>query len=111
MNALLEFPADEVAAMLEEQAKEAEKVLPRVMSFVVTPDQEEIIEQAVEMASRPDGAEEHRLASRTLFVVGHRDGILVDVQTNKKSGNLSTLARKFDDVFWSGHATTASPRR
>ena len=51
LHALLEFPAEEIAALLEEQAKEAEKVLPRVMSFVVTPEQEEIIEQAVEMAS------------------------------------------------------------
>ncbi len=51
LHALLEFPAEEIAALLEEQAEEAEKVLPRVMSFVVTPEQEQIIEQAVEMAS------------------------------------------------------------
>jgi ParB family chromosome partitioning protein len=51
LHALLEFPADEVAALLEEQADEEEKVLPRVMSFVVTPDQEKAIEQAVELAS------------------------------------------------------------
>ncbi len=51
LHALLEFPAEEVAALLEEQAAEAEKVLPRVMSFVVTPEQEQIIEQAVELAS------------------------------------------------------------
>lgn len=51
LHSLLEFPADEVAALLEEQAAEAEKVLPRVMSFVVTPEQEELIEQAVEAAS------------------------------------------------------------
>ncbi len=51
LHALLEFPADEVAALLEEQAQEAEKVLPRVMTFVVTPEQEELIEQAVELAS------------------------------------------------------------
>ena len=51
LHALLEFPAEEIAALLEEQAEEAEKVLPRVMSFVVTPEQEELIEQAVEMAS------------------------------------------------------------
>jgi len=51
LHALLEFPADEVAALLEEQAEEAEKVLPRVMNFVVTPDQEKAIEQAVELAS------------------------------------------------------------
>src|SRR2546422_6943900 len=51
LHALLEFPAEEVAAMLEEQANAAEKVLPRVMNFVVTPEQEELIEQAVELAS------------------------------------------------------------
>jgi len=51
LHALLEFPAEEVAALLEEQAAEEERVLPRVMSFVVTPDQEKVIEQAVEMAS------------------------------------------------------------
>ena len=51
LHALLEFPADEVAALLDEQAEEEEKVLPRVMSFVVTPDQERLIEQAVELAS------------------------------------------------------------
>jgi len=51
LHALLEFPADELARFLDEQAEQAEKVLPRVMSFVVTPDQEEVIEQAVELAS------------------------------------------------------------
>lgn len=51
LHALLEFPAEEIAALLEEQAEEAEKVLPRVMSFVVTPEQEQLIEQAVELAS------------------------------------------------------------
>lgn len=51
LHALLEFPADEIAALLEEQAEEDEKVLPRVISFVVTADQERLIEQAVERAS------------------------------------------------------------
>jgi ParB-like chromosome segregation protein Spo0J len=51
LHALLEFPADEIAHFLEEQAAEAEKVLPRVLTFVVTPEQEEIIERAVEAAS------------------------------------------------------------
>ena len=51
LHALLEFPAEEIAALLEAEAAEDEKVLPRVMSFVVTPDQEEVIEQAVELAS------------------------------------------------------------
>jgi ParB-like chromosome segregation protein Spo0J len=51
LHALLEFPAEEIAAQLEAEAEEAEKVLPRVMSFVVTPEQEELIDRAVEMAS------------------------------------------------------------
>ena len=51
LHALLEFPADEIAALLDEQAEDAEKVLPRVMTFVVTPEQEEMIERAVELAS------------------------------------------------------------
>jgi ParB-like chromosome segregation protein Spo0J len=51
LHSLLEFPAEEVAAQLEAEAEEAEKVLPRVMSFVVSPDQEDLIEHAVETAS------------------------------------------------------------
>jgi ParB-like chromosome segregation protein Spo0J len=51
LHALLEFPAEDIAALLEAEAEESEKVLPRVMSFVVTPEQEELIEQAVELAS------------------------------------------------------------
>lgn len=51
LHALLEFPADEIAALLDAEAEEAEKVLPRVMSFVVNPEQEKLIEQAVELAS------------------------------------------------------------
>ena len=51
LHALLEFPAEEVAVLLQQQADDAEKVLPRVMTFVVTPDQEEVIEAAVEAAS------------------------------------------------------------
>jgi ParB-like chromosome segregation protein Spo0J len=51
LHSLLEFPAEDIAALLEAEADEQEKVLPRVMSFVVTPDQEETIEQAVELAS------------------------------------------------------------
>ena len=54
LHTLLEFPADEVATMLDQQAEEEEKVLPRVLSFVVTADQERVIDEAVELAS--DGA-------------------------------------------------------
>ncbi len=51
LHALLEFPAGEIAELLEQEAEQEEKVLPRVMSFVVTADQEQVIEQAVELAS------------------------------------------------------------
>jgi len=51
LHALLEFPAEEIAAQLEEQAAQDEKVLPRIMTFVVTPEQEDVIDRAVEMAS------------------------------------------------------------
>lgn len=51
LHALLEFPAEDIAALLEAEADEQERVLPRVLSFVVTPEQEETIEQAVELAS------------------------------------------------------------
>ena len=51
LHALLEFPAEEIATLLEEEAEQNEKILPRVMSFVVTPEQEQLIEQAVELAS------------------------------------------------------------
>lgn len=51
LHALLEFPAEEIAAKLEEEAEETEKVMPRVMSFVVTPEQEELISNAIEKAS------------------------------------------------------------
>jgi ParB-like chromosome segregation protein Spo0J len=51
LHSLLEFPAEEIAALLEETAEQEERVLPRVMSFVVTPEQEQLIDQAVELAS------------------------------------------------------------
>ena len=51
LHSLLEFPADEVAALLDEQAQQAEKLLPRVMTFVVSKEQEAAIERAVELAS------------------------------------------------------------
>ena len=51
LHSLLEFPAEEVASLLEEQAEEEDKVLPRVMTFVVTPEQEQSIETAIESAS------------------------------------------------------------
>ena len=49
--ALLQFPAGEIERMLNEQAEEAEKVLPHVLTYVVTTEQQTLIEQAVEAAS------------------------------------------------------------
>ncbi|MCK4414414.1 MAG: ParB-like nuclease domain-containing protein [Candidatus Eisenbacteria sp.] len=77
LHSLLEFPADEVAALLEEQAEEEERVLPRVMSFVVSGEQEKVIEQAVEMAS--DGKPGRDRRARGLLNLAHhfmegRDG-------------------------------------
>jgi ParB-like chromosome segregation protein Spo0J len=70
LHALLEFPAEEVALLLEEQAEEAEKVLPRVLTFVVTPEQEELIEQAVELAS--DGTKGRDRKARGLANLARR---------------------------------------
>jgi ParB-like chromosome segregation protein Spo0J len=70
LHALLEFPADEVALFLEQQAEEAEKVLPRVLTFVVTPEQEELIEQAVELAS--DGTKGRDRKARGLANLARR---------------------------------------
>jgi len=51
LHSLLEFPAEEIAAQLDEETEQVEKVMPRVMNFVVTPDQEECILHAIERAS------------------------------------------------------------
>ena len=51
LHALLEFPADDVYSMLAEKAERDEKTLPVVMTFVVTHEQAELVERAVELAS------------------------------------------------------------
>ena len=51
LEALLQFPAEEIASLLQQQAEEDEKVLPRVLTFVVSPEQEAVIDRAVELAS------------------------------------------------------------
>lgn len=70
LHALLEFPAEEIAALLEAEAEEAEKVLPRVISFVVTPEQETVIEEAVELAS--DGTPGRDRKARGLLNLAQR---------------------------------------
>lgn len=51
LHALLEFPAEQVAALLAEDAEQQEKTLPQVLTFVVTKEQADQIERAVELAS------------------------------------------------------------
>lgn len=51
LHALLEFPADDIAALLAERAVEEEKTMPVVLTFVVSHEQAESIERAVELAS------------------------------------------------------------
>lgn len=51
LHALLEFPAEEIAALLAEDAEQQEKTLPQVLTYVVTAAQAEQIERAVELAS------------------------------------------------------------
>ena len=65
LQALLQFPADDIAALLAEEARNEEKVLPRVITFVVTPEQEETIERAVELAS--DGTPGRDRKAKGLF--------------------------------------------
>jgi ParB-like chromosome segregation protein Spo0J len=80
LHALLEFPAEEIAALLEADAQEQEKVLPRVISFVVTAEQEALIERAVELASDGTPGRDRkakgltRLAQR--FLEGRDDAVL-----------------------------------
>lgn len=77
LHSLLEFPADEIAAFLEGEAEMEERVLPRVMSFVVTPEQEELIEQAVELASDGTAGRDRKargLANLANHFMEHRDG-------------------------------------
>ena len=78
LHALLEFPAEEIAALLEEQAEEAEKTLPVVMSFVVSHEQAELIENAVELASDGTPGRDRKAKGLTnlarQFMEGHSDG-------------------------------------
>ena len=65
LHALLEFPADDIASLLDEEAEKAERMLPRVLHFVVTPEQEEVIQRAVEAAS--DGTPGRDRKAKGLF--------------------------------------------
>ncbi len=77
LHALLEFPAEEIASRLAAEAEEAEKVLPRVMTFVVTPEQEELIERGVELASDGTPGRDRKakgLANLATHFLEHPDG-------------------------------------
>ena len=51
LHSLLEFPAEEIAAQLTAEAEEREKTLPVVIHFVVSHEQAELIDAAIERAS------------------------------------------------------------
>ncbi len=51
LHSLLEFPAEEIAAELMAEAEEREKTLPVVIHFVVSHEQAELIDSAIERAS------------------------------------------------------------
>lgn len=70
LAALLQFPAEDIAALLEEEAERAERVLPRVLTFVVNPEQEALIERAVEQAS--DGTAGRDRKARGLVALARR---------------------------------------
>ena len=71
LHSLLEFPADEIAEQLAAEAEDREKALPVVIHFVVSHEQAELIEAAVERAS---------------------DGV---VGRDRKARGLANLARHF----------------
>jgi ParB-like chromosome segregation protein Spo0J len=51
LHSLLEFPAEEIAEQLVQEAAEREKTLPVVIHFVVSHEQAELIDTAIERAS------------------------------------------------------------
>lgn len=85
LESLLQFPAEEIAALLADQAADQEKVLPPVLTFVVSPEQEEVIDRAVELAS--DGTAGRDRKARGLVNLARRfldtrgpDGTLLEEQ-------------------------------
>lgn len=70
LHKLLEFPADEITAQLDALAEEEERVLPRVMTFIVSAEQEQHIEHAIELAS--DGTAGRDRKARGLVILAER---------------------------------------
>jgi ParB-like chromosome segregation protein Spo0J len=70
LHSLLEFPAEEIAEQLAAEAEEREKTLPVVIHFVVSHEQAELIETAVERAS--DGVVGRDRKARGLVILAKR---------------------------------------
>jgi ParB-like chromosome segregation protein Spo0J len=85
LHALLEFPAEEVAELLDREAEEEERVLPRVMSFVVTADQEQLIEQAVELASDGTPGRDRKARGLTNLATHYMEGRRDETQSGEDS--------------------------
>ena len=84
LESLLQFPAEELAELLADAEEQADKVLPRVLTFVVTPEQEELIDRAIEIAS--DGTQGRDRKARGLanlariYLDGRNDGAALEEQ-------------------------------
>jgi ParB-like chromosome segregation protein Spo0J len=84
LETLLQFPAEEIADLLAEQAEKAERFLPCVITFVVTAEQEEMIDRAVDLASDGTPGRDRKargllnLARRFLKESNHGEGVTED---------------------------------
>jgi ParB-like chromosome segregation protein Spo0J len=70
LHSLLEFPAEEIADQLMTEAEEREKTLPVVIHFVVSHEQAEVIDSAIERAS--DGVAGRDRKARGLVNLANR---------------------------------------
>ena len=85
LHSLLEFPAEEIAELLDEEAEQEEKVLPRVMSFVVSADQEQVIEQAVELASDGTPGRDRKARGLTNLAKQYMEGRCDEAQSDENA--------------------------
>ena len=78
LHSLLEFPAEEIAAQLTAEAEEREKTLPIVIHFVVSHEQAELIDSAIERASDGVAGRDRKARGLTnlakIFLEGHAHG-------------------------------------
>jgi ParB-like chromosome segregation protein Spo0J len=70
LHSLLEFPAEEIADQLMTEAEEREKTLPVVIHFVVSHEQADVIDSAIERAS--DGVAGRDRKARGLVNLANR---------------------------------------